>query len=137
MRSNKIKQYSCWGGVDEERTQNAVRVVPCLFFGDMIDPSLAVKLLVAGSLVPALCSLALVWCIGARGIGLLVGTLPGIVPSLSTSKTGNLSWKVGLDSTLVRWIECCLGVDLLLRLVVLAECLSLVLLLLITRSCWS
>ena len=80
---------------------------------------------------------ALYWCIGAWCVGLLVGTLPRIVPSLSTSKTGNLCWKVGLNSTVVRWVECWLGVDLLLRLVVLAKCWRLVLLLLVIGSCWS
>lgn len=139
MRSTTIRQYCCWGGVDEEHTQNAVRVFLCLFYGDVINTSPVVVLLIARTLVPAWCSLtlSLIWRIGARCVGLLVGAQPGIVPSLSTSKTGNLSQDVGLDSTIVWWVESWLGVDLLLRLVVLAECWCLVLLLLITGSCWS
>ena len=135
MRSTTIKQYCCWGRVDEERTQNAVRVFLCLFCGNMINPPLAVILLIAGSLIPSLCSLAWIWRIGARSIGLLVGALPGIVPWLSTPETGNLRWKIGLAPTVVWRSACWFGVDLLLRLVILAKSRILVLLLLIVGSC--
>lgn len=101
----------------------------------MINPPLHVILLIAGSLIPAWCSLAWTWRIGALSIGFLVGALPGIVRCLSTSETGNLHSKIGLVSTVVWRIACWLGVDLLLRLVVLAKCWILVLLLRIVGSC--
>ena len=92
-------------------------------------------LLIVGRLVPAWRSLAWVWRIKVRSIGFLIGALPGIVANLSTSKIGNLSQDVGLDSTVIRRVDWWLGVDLLLGLVVLVERWCLVLLLLITGSC--
>ena len=92
-------------------------------------------LLIVGILVPAWCSLAWIWRIGARNIGFLIGALPGIVPWLSTPETGNLRWKVGLAPTVVWRSACWLDADLL-RLVILAKCWMLVLLLLIVGSCW-
>ena len=133
IRSTTIKQYCCWDGVDEERTQNAVWVFLRLFCSDVIDPGPTIELLVAGGLVPPWCTLTGVGCIGTRCVGLLVGALPGIVPSLTTPKAGDLPWRVGLDPTVVRRFDYRLG--LLLRLVILAEHRVLVPLLLKVGSC--
>ena len=99
----------------------------------MIDRAPSIELLVAGGLVPPWCTLTGVGCIWTRCVGLLVGALPGIVPSLTTPKAGDLPWRVGLDSTVVWWFDYWL--DLLLRLIILAECRVLVLLLLQVGSC--
>ena len=99
----------------------------------MIDPAPSIELLVAGGLVPPWCSLTGVGCIGTRCVGLLVGALLGIVPSLTTPKAGGLPWRVGLESTVVWRFDYWL--DLLLRLKILAEHRVLVPLLLKAGSC--
>ena len=89
--------------IDEERTQNAVQVFLCFFYEDVINTSPVVVLLVAGSLVPAWRSLtlSLIRRIWVRRTRLLVGALPGVVPSVPTSEAGNLPSDVGFDSTAV------------------------------------
>ena len=64
----------------------------------MIHTTLAVVGQVAGSLVPWWHSTALSWVlrIGARGVGLLVGAILGVVSCLTTSKASDLIGVVAL-----------------------------------------
>ena len=87
----------------------------------MIHTTLAIVGWIAGSLVSLWhpTTLALVLCIGARGVGLLVGAILGVVSCLTTSKTSDLVWVVDLvASTVIGVIESCPGVGILLWLIV-------------------
>ena len=73
----------------------------------MIHTTLAVVGRVAGSLVPWWHSTALSWVlrIGARGVGLLVGAILGVVSWLTTSKASDLVGVAALAGIVIGVVE--------------------------------
>src|SRR3954469_14175164 len=92
----------------------------------MIHTTPAVVGLVAGSLVPWWHSTALSWVlrIGARGVGLLVGAILGVVPWLTTTKASDLVGVAALAGNVIGVVVSWPGVGILLGWIVGAGCRS-------------
>src|SRR3954462_6030072 len=92
----------------------------------MIHTTPAVVGLVTGSLVPWWHSTALPWVlrIGARGVGLLVGTILGEVSWLTTTKASDLVGVVALAGIVIGVVVSWLGVGILLSRIIGAGCRS-------------
>src|SRR4051812_25315997 len=94
------------------------------FSSDMIHTTPAVVGRVAGGLVPWWHSTALPWVlrIGARGVGLLVGAILGVVSWLTTSKASDLVGVVALVGIVIGVVVSWPGVGILLSWIVDAGC---------------
>src|SRR3954469_20683024 len=92
----------------------------------MIHTTPAIVGLVAGSLVPWWHSTALSWVlrIGARGVGLLVGAILGVVSWLTTSKASDLVGVAALVGIVIGVVVSWPGVGVLLRWIVGVGCRS-------------
>jgi hypothetical protein len=82
MRSSRIKKYSSWHGINEERTNDGVRTILSSFNIDLINPGNVITMVATWSL----CLLAL-GIITSRCVGVPLRTHISIVTNLTTLET--------------------------------------------------